>query len=110
MRTWDEIEKAARPGRPFSNGTEWEIWQFNTCMGGGNDSRRCVRDDNDDCPLIAVSLTDVTPTEWEGPRGRYRCTEKTTPAQSRAEAAADDRAAIEARHYGPLFELGRCHR
>ncbi|WP_280471166.1 hypothetical protein [Nocardia cyriacigeorgica] len=103
MRTHDEIEKAARPGRPFSNGTEWETWQYNVCMGGGTDSRRCVLDDNDDCPLIAVSLNEVTPVEWEGLRGRYRCTEKTTPAQARAADAAAERAAIEAQHY-PLFD------
>ncbi|MGY4098073.1 hypothetical protein ACW2Q0_00675 [Nocardia sp. R16R-3T] len=94
----------ARPGRPFSNSTEWEIWSYNVCHGAGNDARRCVNDDGEDCPLIALSLTDRTPAEWTGPRGRYRCTEKTTPAAARRQAEADERAAVEAEHY-PLFEV-----
>ena len=75
MRTYDEAMAAARPGRPFSNGTEGYGWMDNWCD-------RCVhdkgtRDGTDDrgCPLVMVALMERTPIEWiDGPRdeqGRY---------------------------------------
>lgn len=110
MKSIEEYEKAARTGRPFSNSTEWEIWQFNACMGGGNDSRRCVNDDNDDCPLITLAVSGCTPAEWTGPHGRYQCGEKTTLAQVRTAAAEARRQAeaerqrrIDESHY-PMFD------
>ncbi|WP_280246002.1 hypothetical protein [Nocardia abscessus] len=113
MKPDSEYEKGARPGRPFSNTTEWEIWNFNECEGGGNDARRCVNDDGEDCPLILIALTERTPAEWTGTHGRYSCSEKVTPAQKRAAdreaqraAEAAERAAIEAQHYGTLFDVG----
>lgn len=109
MKSPTEYEKTARPGTPFSNGTEWEIWQYATCMGNGNDSRRCINDDNDSCPLIMLSLNEMHPAEWTGPRGRYRCSEKTTPADARREAAAAQQAAIDAAHHGVLFEIEEGH-
>ncbi|MFE3060570.1 hypothetical protein [Nocardia sp. NPDC059239] len=109
MKSFEEYEAAAREGSPFSNSTEWEIWQFNACMGAGNDSRRCVNDDNDDCPLVMLAVQGCTPAEWTGPRGRYQCSEKTTPAQARAAAAQARRQAgaelqrqIDESHY-PMF-------
>jgi hypothetical protein len=109
VRPPDEYDKTARPGRAFSNSTEWEIWSYNVCHGGGNEPARCVNDDGDDCPLITLSLTERIPAEWTGPHGRYRCAEKTTPAEARrqanAKAAAEERAAIEAQFCGPLFEI-----
>lgn len=111
MRSYEEYEKTARDGAAFSNGTEWEIWSFNVCMGGTNPERRCVNDDFADdgegCPLILLSMVGKTPAEWVGAHGRYRCTEKTTPAEARraerlAREAAE-REALESEHY-PMFE------
>lgn len=106
MKDYATYERTAKPGRPFSNSTDWEIWQANTCMGGGTESRRCVNDDNDDCPLIVLMLHERHPAEWTGKRGQYRCAEKTTPADARREQAAAEQAAIDASHCGVLFELG----
>ena len=113
MRSYEEIEKDARPGRAFSNSTDWEIWQYNVCLGCGSDDRRCVNDDSIDddggCPLILVSLNDMTPAEWVGPHARYRCTAKTTVAEAkratRESAKAAEKVALETEHY-PMFETG----
>ncbi|GAB4582602.1 hypothetical protein [Nocardia sp. IFM 10818] len=112
MKSLEEHETAAHDVPPFSNGTEWEIWQYGMCMGGGTQARRCVNDDNDDCPLIALAVTGRTPAEWTGPHGRYQCGEKTTPAQARTAAAQARREAdtelqrrIDESHY-PMFDLG----
>ncbi|MGW5377471.1 hypothetical protein ACWESM_18695 [Nocardia sp. NPDC003999] len=106
MRTFDEIAADARKGSAFSNSTDWEIWQFNVCGGGGKNSRRCVLDDNDDCPLLLLALLgEQTPAEWTGTHARYECSEHTTPAQARAAEDAALQARIEAEHHGPLFEI-----
>lgn len=116
MKAADEYESTALDGAPFSNSTDSEIWFYNVCRGGGVEARRCVNDDNDDCPLITLAVIGQTPVEWvdgrtENGEARLgdRCTEKTTPAEARrvereAQATAD-RAAIEAQHHGPLFPL-----
>lgn len=108
MRSHGQIEADARPGRAFSNGTEFEIWQFNVCMGGGHNLRRCINDDSIDedggCPLIALSLADLIPAEWTGPHGRYRCTAKITAAQQHAVDAAELRRRVDESHY-PMFDI-----
>ncbi|NEW33811.1 hypothetical protein GV791_14730 [Nocardia cyriacigeorgica] len=107
MKSYDEYAQTARIGYPFSNSTEWDIWHDNVCEGGGDESRRCINDDDEvGCPLILLALTERHPAEFTGPRGRYRCTEKVTPADSRRAEREAERAAIEEQHYGPLFELG----
>jgi hypothetical protein len=110
MKSYEEYEKSARPGPAFSNGTQWETWQYSVCMGGGNDRRACVNDADDDCPLIMLGVLDEkTPAEWRT-GAQPGCSEKTTAEeQRRAQRAAQeaaDRAALEAQHYGPLFEVG----
>lgn len=111
MKHYDEYEKTSRPGRPFSNSTEWEIWQWNVCLGRGVSERECVNDSDEaidahgGCPLILLSLDDKTPGEWRFGQ-TPRCTEKTTAAeQRRAEKTARDaaeKAALDAAHY-PMF-------
>lgn len=75
MRTYEEAMAAARPRRPFANGTEGYGWMDNWCD-------RCVHDkgtrdgtDERGCPLVMVALMEKTPVEWiDGPRdeqGRY---------------------------------------
>lgn len=77
----DEIDRLARPGRAFSNSTEWECWSYNWC-------ERCLRDapfrnmgKGSGCPIILVAmLGEKTPAEWlEQPRdeeGRYSLTDR----------------------------------
>jgi hypothetical protein len=63
MRTEAEIAADARPGRAFSNGTEFDIWADRYCY-------ECVHDNpNADpevfCPILGFSLlNDATPREW----------------------------------------------
>lgn len=111
MKSYQEYATTARSGRPFSNGTEWDLFQFNVCMGQGNPDRRCVHDDSIDddggCPLIMVSLQDKWPREWVGARfGPTRCTEKFTAAEQRRADRLDresaDAARLQAEHY-PMF-------
>lgn len=112
MKPYDDYTKTAVEGAPFLNGTEWECWQFSVCLGGGVDSKRCVNDDSIDddggCPLIRIGVCDQrTPLEWTDANGRvlYRCTEKTTPAQARAEADEQQRVDLAAMHYPLLPEV-----
>lgn len=113
MKDYSEYEHTSKSGRPFSNSTDWEIWSHNVCQGAGNPDRHCVNDDEDagGCPLILLAMVDRTPAEWIGPRGRYRCTEKTTAAEIRRAAkqarAAADKAALEAEHYPLLPEVSQ---
>ena len=115
MKSFEEYEATARDGQAFSNSTEWEIWSFNVCGGGGNPERACVNDaDGDDpsggCPLITLSVLGKRPAEWIGSHSRYRCTEKTMPIDARRAEREADRAAIEAQHCGPLFDIGEVPR
>jgi hypothetical protein len=61
MRTEEQITADARPGKAFSNGTEWEIWSARWCD-------RCVNNDEETekwCPIINVALIEpLTPAEW----------------------------------------------
>ena len=77
MRTEAEIDRDARPGSAFSNGTEWECWSSRWC-------NRCIHDEwrtGKFCPLVNVAmLGDKTPLEWMNERPlslyeRYTCIE-----------------------------------
>jgi hypothetical protein len=60
MRDYEQVLADARPGKAFSNGTQYEIWSYNWC-------HRCAHDDPDGpfCPLMQVAFTtDKTPAEW----------------------------------------------
>lgn len=109
MKSYEEYDATAKDGKAFSNGSEWEIWQWNTCLGGGVKSHECVHDDDVDtgggCPLILLSLTDRVPAEWS----RTDCTAKVTRSaqadmdrQARRDAEAAAQRAIDDAHY-PLF-------
>lgn len=107
MKTYDEYERTARDGRPFSNSTEWEVFQFDVCMGQGHTKRRCVNDDSaddgDGCPLILLFLDERWPAEWVGARyGPTRCTEKTTAAEQRR-ADRQQRAEAQTAAQYPMF-------
>jgi hypothetical protein len=107
MKSFTEYEKTSRPGRPFSSSTEWEMFQFNACLGQGDPARRCVNDDDNvgGCPLIVLMLNDKAPAEWGSGRPRH-CTEKTTEVEARRaakrEQEAAEKARLEASHY-PMF-------
>lgn len=94
MRTEAEITADARPGRAFSNGTEFDIWASRYCY-------ECVHDNpNADpevfCPILGFSLlNDATPREWvEGTvttkYGNYQAIESCTEFQQRPEWPGDD--------------------
>jgi hypothetical protein len=63
MRTEAEIIASARPGRAFSNMTQFEIWASN--RGCWDD---CAHEDAETekwCPISGVALLhDLTPAEW----------------------------------------------
>jgi hypothetical protein len=95
VRTYDEIAASARDERPFSNGTEWEIWAANWCWACHNPvevawrryqegkRKTAPKDFPGGCPLIGCALNGKTPTEWldqrkEGepyPLDRFHCIE-----------------------------------
>lgn len=61
----ETIYDNARDERPFSNGTDWEIWQYNNCETciHDKDYRENVSDEG--CPLATVALCfGRTPREW----------------------------------------------
>ncbi|MGW3545867.1 hypothetical protein ACWDNI_35740 [Nocardia niigatensis] len=108
MKSYDEYAATARPGRPFSNSTEWETFNWNVCQARGKQARACVNDPDPEvdggCPLVLLSMVDMTPAEWTGKPGRYRCSAHTTAAQARA--AEDEALAqkIADSHY-PMFDV-----
>jgi hypothetical protein len=60
MRPEAEIDAAARPGSPFSNGTEGYSWMANWCD-------ECTNNDEATelwCPILSVALLGKTPAEW----------------------------------------------
>ncbi|MCM6776251.1 hypothetical protein NDR87_18845 [Nocardia sp. CDC159] len=82
MRSFEEIERDARPTPAFSNGSSWEYWEAAWCAS-------CLRDApyrngiaNTGCPLIAVAIcSQKTPVEWleqEQPQD-YHCIEFRAP-------------------------------
>ncbi|WP_131823235.1 hypothetical protein [Mycobacteroides chelonae] len=92
--------------RPFSNGTEWETFQWRNCLRSGAPGRECVKDRNEDCPLIAQSFADETPSAWKpnGGMGRYDCTAYEDEAAERKRLAAELKQYVESIHE-PLFEV-----
>lgn len=77
--SWD----SSREGSPFSNNTEYEVWEVNWCD-------RCLRDapyrrdiSPTGCPLLVIALLGRTPAEWmEQPPDspdRYHCIEFKAP-------------------------------
>jgi hypothetical protein len=112
VKAFEEYERTTRDEQPFSNSTEWEIWNYNTCCGGGDPERACVNDAEAEadpgsgCPLITLAVLGKRPAEWVGSRGRYTCTERTLPVDVRRAEREAERAAVEAAHVGPLFEIG----
>lgn len=111
MKSHDEYRDTAAEGAPFRSPTEWAIWHFSVCLGGGVGARRCVHDDavndGDGCPLLGLARQHKTPAEWVGTKGTviFRCTEKATSTEARASAVAAEKARIEAQHL-PLFGAG----
>jgi hypothetical protein len=69
MRTETEIDADARPGSPFSNGTEGYAWMGTWCD-------ECVNNDEETelwCPILSVALLGKTPSEWiEQPWGQIK--------------------------------------
>lgn len=76
MRAYDEIDKDARDGSPFSNSTSGEMWMSRWCHRCANDSPEMV-DRGEGCPLILVALCGRTPVEWLEQEGiqDYHCIE-----------------------------------
>lgn len=68
MRSDPTPEPGDMDRRPFSNGTEGEMWLWNVCGAGGG----CIHDSDHGsapeaetwCPLITLSLSGVWPHEW----------------------------------------------
>lgn len=81
MRTPREIEKDAREGSPFSNGSEFEIWQDANCGTCVHDKPAREGREWDGCPLLAIVYADLTPAEWlksqnpPSPASIYTCVE-----------------------------------
>lgn len=85
MRTEDQIRADARPGRAFSNGTEYDIWAGKYCY-------ECVNDDPETekyCPILSVAMLEpVTPKEWVAGKvvtqyGSYEAVESCTEFEQR---------------------------
>jgi hypothetical protein len=60
VRTYAEIDAAARDGSPFSNGTEGYAWMSKWCD-------RCKNNDEEReiwCDILSVALLGKTPSEW----------------------------------------------
>lgn len=72
MRTEDEIRADAADERPFSNGTEWDMWADRWC-------HECVHDDANRevyCPIITVAMIGnagepMWPKEWTRERHEW---------------------------------------
>jgi hypothetical protein len=92
VRTEEEIRADARPGRAFSNSSEYEIWAARYC-------HECVNDDAETetwCPILGVALLHpVTPREWVSGTvttqyGSYEAVESCTEFVQRPEWPGDD--------------------
>ena len=69
-----------RPGRAFSNGTEWEIWASNWCMRCTREAAFWAGKSDVGCDTANAALfLDETPIAWmeteDGCHDRYRCIE-----------------------------------
>jgi hypothetical protein len=81
MRSYAEIAGDTRPGRAFSNGSQWEYWADRWCYRCANDDIGLGGDEKY-CPILSASLAlDGTPREWQAEteddhvHGDYTCTE-----------------------------------
>lgn len=96
MRTEDEIRADAAPRRPFSNGTEWDIFADRQCYV-------CVHDDAETdkfCPIITVSMVGndgqpAWPKEWTSRFIRFGAPIEGTTRVEVHETTADDPNACE---------------
>lgn len=99
MRTEDQIRADAADRRPFSNGSEWEIWADTHCY-------ECVHDDAEReiyCPILNVSMLgkagdgsrSAWPTEWGSHFVRFGDTIPGTTRRQPIESTADDPEAYE---------------
>lgn len=81
MRAEPTPEPGDRDERPFSNGTEGDMWLSSVCGAGAgciHDSTYGQGDPNDEtwCPLITLSLIGVWPHEWEHEAVEWQIGEK----------------------------------
>lgn len=69
MRSLDEILETSLERPAFSNGDLWDIWSYHWC-------NLCIKDSDEDCPLILAGFMNVTPREWvKVGLQDYECTE-----------------------------------
>lgn len=64
MRDFDDIDADARPGSPFSNSTDGEMWMGQWCYRCNIDAPFQREESSEGCPLILIALTRRTPAEW----------------------------------------------
>jgi hypothetical protein len=92
MRTEAEITADARPGRAFSNHSEFDVWASRYCY-------ECVHDDAEKelyCPILGVALiSGTTPREWVPATvtteyGPYEAIDSCTEFVQRPEWPGDD--------------------
>jgi hypothetical protein len=93
VRTEAEITADARPGRAFSNSTDYEIWASRYCY-------ECVHDDigttaasEKNCPILTVAMiSESTPREWVSGTVTtdYEAVESCTEFVQRPEWPGDD--------------------
>jgi hypothetical protein len=87
VRTEAEITADARPGRAFSNHTEYDIWASRYCY-------ECANDDAEKevyCPILGVALiTQTTPREWTEAAEPYPHVDACTEFVQRPEWPGDD--------------------
>lgn len=63
-RSWEEIEKDAHEGSPFSNGTIGYGWMASNCDVCMVDAPFRNGISNGGCPILGVALLGKTPVEW----------------------------------------------
>lgn len=81
-RPLDEIDKDARDGSPFSNGTIGYGWMASNCDVCLVDAPFRNGISNTGCPILAVALLGKTPVEWMEKPDRiqdYSCVEFRAP-------------------------------
>lgn len=85
MRTEDEIRADAAAERPFSNGTEFDIWADRWCW-------RCVHDNAEAeryCPILTVALQKGWPGEWTRERVPFTSVEGEATFYERVETCTE---------------------
>ena len=81
-RSWEEIEKDAREGYPFSNSDIGYGWMANNCDICMVDAPFRNGIANSGCPILGVALCGLTPVEWMEKPDRiqdYSCIEFRAP-------------------------------